>query len=101
MIILLLPVSRLNYSALKCLVWDYLPLSRHCCCSASTCTIWSRQSSGLIWLNRAAVATIVPGGLLLLLRSDTAGVYVIALGTLLLFCSAGVNAGVLLIEVNR
>ena len=62
---------------------------------------YRRQSTGMIWLNRVAVAVIVLGGLLLLLRGDTAGLYVIALGILLLFCAAGANAWVLLIEINR
>ena len=62
---------------------------------------YRRQSTGLVWLNRAAVATIVLGGMLLLQRGDTAGVYVIAVGILLLFCAAGANAWVLLIEINR
>ena len=62
---------------------------------------YRRQSTGMIWLNRVAVAVIVLGGLLLLLRGDPAGLYVIALGILLLFCAAGANAWVLLIEINR
>ena len=62
---------------------------------------YRRQSTGMIWLNRVAVAVIVLGGLLLLLLGDTAGLYVIALGILLLFCAAGANAWVLLIEINR
>ena len=62
---------------------------------------YRRQSTGMIWLNRVAVAVIVLGGLLLLLRGDTAGLYVIGLGILLLFCAAGANAWVLLIEINR
>ena len=62
---------------------------------------YRRQSTGMIWLNRVAVAVIMLGGLLLLLRGDTAGLYVIALGILLLFCAAGANAWVLLIEINR
>ena len=62
---------------------------------------YRRQSTGMIWLNRVAVATIVLGGLLLLLRGDTAGLYVIALGILLIFCAAGAIDWVLLIEINR
>ena len=53
---------------------------------------YRRQSTGMIWLNRIAVATIVLGGLLLVVRNDAVGLYVIASGILLIFCAAGANA---------
>lgn len=62
---------------------------------------YRRQSTGIVRLNRVAVATMVLGGLLLVQRGDTAGLYAIALGILLIFCAAGANAWVLLIEINR
>ncbi len=60
-----------------------------------------RQSMGMVRLNRSAVAAIVTGGLMLVQRGDTAGVYVVALVTLVIFCAASANAWVLLIEIDR
>ena len=60
-----------------------------------------RQGMGMVWLNRSAVAGTVTGGLMLVQRGDTAGVYVVALVTLVIFYAASANAWVLLIEIGR
>ena len=60
-----------------------------------------RQGMGMVWLNRSAVAGIVTGGLMLVQRGDTAGVFVVALVTLVIFYAASANIWVLLIEIDR
>ena len=82
-----------------CMLVGTLLLQRSCLRNLES--TFRRQGTGMIWLNPVAVATVVLGGLLLVQRGDIAGLYVIALGILLLFCAAGANAWVLLIEINR
>jgi hypothetical protein len=55
----------------------------------------------LAGLTQLAAWLYVLGALLLIVRGDWAGIYAFAPGTLLCFMVAGLNAWVLLIEINR
>ena len=52
-------------------------------------------------LGQSAVWFIAAAGLTLAWRNDWVGLYLLAAGVLLLFVTAGVNARVPLIEINR
>jgi hypothetical protein len=61
-----------------------------------------RENSGrMIWFNRAAITVIGVGGLALLILGQERALYILPLGILLVFIAVGLNAWVLLIEINR
>jgi hypothetical protein len=60
-----------------------------------------RYWTEIIIFNRTVVTVIAIAGAVLLWRGDGVGFYVLALGVLLSFISVGLNAWVLLIEINR
>lgn len=60
-----------------------------------------RTTRQTIALSRFSVALVIAAGLALVWRDDTAGAYGLAAGILMSFMTAGVNAWVLLIEINR
>jgi len=55
----------------------------------------------MVVVNRCAMAAVALAGLIMLLRGDNAGLYLLPPGILLSFFAAGANAWVLLIEINR
>jgi len=59
------------------------------------------SSMRMVWLNRTAVLMFAAAGLVLLWRNDQAGLYILPPGVLLTFVAVGINAWVLLIEINR
>jgi modulator of FtsH protease len=59
------------------------------------------QSSRMVWMNRLAVGLTVVAGLVLAVRDDGTGLYLFVAGALLTFLAVGLNAWVLLIEINR
>jgi modulator of FtsH protease len=59
------------------------------------------RSQNMVNLNRLAVVTIAASGAAILARADLAGLYVLAPGILITFVAVGINAWVLLIEINR
>jgi modulator of FtsH protease len=60
-----------------------------------------RPSTRTAWFNRLAVAMMALAGLVILWRGNGAGLYLLPPGILLSFAAAGINAWVLLIEINR
>ena len=60
-----------------------------------------RPSTRTGWFNRCAVAVMALAGLVMLWRGDGAGLYLLPIGILLAFVAAGINAWVLLVEINR
>ncbi len=59
------------------------------------------NSMRLVWLTRTSVFLIALAGAVILWRGDGVGLYLLTPGILLSFAAAGVNAWVLLIEINR
>jgi hypothetical protein len=55
----------------------------------------------MAWGNRIAMATALVAGLALFLRSDWTCLYLLVPSILLIFIAVGVNAWVLLVEINR
>jgi hypothetical protein len=55
----------------------------------------------MVRLNRIAVSIIAVSGAVLLWRADLDGLYVLPVGILVIFVASGINAWVLLIEINR
>ena len=62
---------------------------------------YRRHSGWMVAGNRAAMLVIIGGGGLLLWRGDLVGLYLLPPGILLTFLAVGINAWVLLIEINR
>jgi hypothetical protein len=60
-----------------------------------------RSSRWMVRIDRLAVSVILVSGVVLLLKGDIAGVYLLPPGILLSFFAASANAWVLLIEINR
>lgn len=60
-----------------------------------------RRSQQMVRLNRIAVGVIALGGAVVLWRADLDGLYLLPVGMLLSFVAVGINAWVLLIEINR
>jgi cation transport ATPase len=60
-----------------------------------------RRSGRMVRLNRIAVSIIAVSGAVLLWRADLDGLYVLPVGILVIFVASGINAWVLLIEINR
>ncbi len=67
----------------------------------ATDPIYRSRSATMVMVSRSAMAVIALSGLALLWRGDGDGLYGLAAGILLSFVVAGVNAWVLLIEINR
>jgi hypothetical protein len=63
--------------------------------------VYRARSTRMVWVNRLAVTVIALAGLALLWRGGTTGLYLLPPGVLLSFFAVGVNAWVLLIEINR
>jgi hypothetical protein len=63
--------------------------------------VYRRTTTRTIRFNRCAVAVTALAGLVMLWRGDGAGLYLLPPGILLAFVAAGINAWVLLIEINR
>ncbi len=82
--IVLLVAIRLQYTYLRGLETQYRSITKR-----------------MVMLNRLAVAMIALAGLMLLLRGDGVGMYLLPPGILLSFFAAGANSWVLLIEINR
>lgn len=60
-----------------------------------------RQANRVVRLEWAAVCLLLAAGVLLVLRMGNVGLYPLAASILLGFLTAGLNAWVLLIEINR
>jgi len=60
-----------------------------------------RSSARMVAVNRLAMAVIALGGLAMVWTGDGRGAYLLPPGVLLTFFAVGVNAWVLLIEINR
>jgi modulator of FtsH protease len=67
----------------------------------STQPEYLRQSTRMVTINRGAVVLIALAGGVLACRGDVIGLYFLPPGILLTFVASGVNAWVLLIEINR
>ena len=63
--------------------------------------IYRPRTMNMVWLNRAAVGPTVLAGLAMAWTGKTWGLYLLPPGILLSIVAAGVNAWVLLIEINR
>jgi hypothetical protein len=60
-----------------------------------------RGSLVQVWANRLSVTVIALAGVVIAWRGDQVGVYLLPPGILLTFVAVGINAWVLLIEINR
>jgi hypothetical protein len=60
-----------------------------------------RRSGRMILINRLAVLVIAAAGAVLIWRGDLEGLYLLPVGILMIFVAVGINAWVLLIEINR
>jgi hypothetical protein len=60
-----------------------------------------RRAARMAWLNRTAIALILIGGLALAVLGRAWALYFLPPGILLVFAAVGLNAWVLLIEINR
>jgi hypothetical protein len=60
-----------------------------------------RNSRRTVRMNRLAVSVIALAGAVLIWRADPEGLYLLPCGILLVFLAVGINAWVLLIEINR
>jgi hypothetical protein len=60
-----------------------------------------RRSMIQVWANRAAVAILSLAGVVMAVRDDLLGVFILPLGILLSFVAVAASAWVLLIEINR
>lgn len=60
-----------------------------------------RRSGRMVLCNRLSIAVIVLGGAVVLGRGDLRGLYLLPIGIFMTFTAVGVNAWVLLIEINR
>jgi hypothetical protein len=60
-----------------------------------------RNSRRMVRLNRLAISIIALSGAVLLWRADLDGLYLLPCGILLVFVAVGINAWVLLVEINR
>jgi modulator of FtsH protease len=60
-----------------------------------------RRSLRMVRCNRFALAVIAAGGAMVLWRGDLQGLYLLPIGILMTFAFVGINAWVLLIEINR
>jgi hypothetical protein len=55
----------------------------------------------MVLCNRLSIAVIILGGAAVLWRGDFQGLYLLPIGIFMTFAAVGVNAWVLLIEINR
>jgi len=76
-----------------------VPLQRGYLCALERA--YRQRSLQMVRVNRGALSLIALSGLLILLRGDGIGLYLLAAGILLTFIAVGANAWVLLIEINR
>jgi hypothetical protein len=60
-----------------------------------------RRSGRMIIINRIAVLMVAIAGAALVWRGDLEGLYLLPVGILMIFTAVGINAWVLLIEINR
>jgi hypothetical protein len=60
-----------------------------------------RRAAWLVRTNNCAVSIVALAGLVILLRGDGTGLYILPPGILLSITAAGSNAWVLMIEINR
>jgi hypothetical protein len=60
-----------------------------------------RRSGRMILINRFAVLMVVIAGATVVWRGDLEGLYLLPVGILMIFTAVGINAWVLLIEINR
>ena len=67
----------------------------------ATDAAYRSHTTQMVWANRAVLAAIGVGGLVVLSRGDAVGLYLLAAGILLTFIAVGASAWVLLIEINR
>jgi len=62
---------------------------------------YRRGSMTMVFTSRAAVTLIALAGAVMLWRGDEVGLYLLPVGILVSFVAAGINAWVLLVEINR
>jgi hypothetical protein len=60
-----------------------------------------RRSGRMIFINRIAMLMVAISGAVLVWRGDLTGLYLLPVGILMIFTAVGINAWVLLIEINR
>ena len=62
---------------------------------------YRRGSMNMVFTSWAAVTLIALAGAVMLWRGDEVGLYLLPVGILVSFVAAGINAWVLLVEINR
>ncbi len=62
---------------------------------------YHHRARRIVYVNRIAEGLIVLGGLVMMWRGDEIGLYLLPPGFILTFLAVGMNAWVLLIEINR